>query len=380
MTTYTTELVGDLDVIDTYKELMEASTGPQSAYLRTKETLVDMFENTTFTDQEKSTVIAQTLSTIATSITTGALDAAIKIATENRDAKYALTKIREDTKFVTAQTAKVEQDISKSEADTDSMVWENYKRQASLYRDWGVKPWELSGNVGSTVENKNLIEDGTKVQENKMAKASLYTTYAKSYRQDGIVMPIVSDTTGYMTTAAGDDYGQSYWQNMVTERQWKGFDDNMRQHVANSSASMISMLLSTEVELPTATTEYLNQWDSSLSYLNNTLGKADGTITVTSEGTMTLGSAHTISGTSSNLTAGTNITVKYTAAWRTDEDGENIIETRNVGFTIVQENGTWVEVVDSSKVNMLTGQSVTVTLEALSPSGKTARATFVKLV
>jgi len=30
---YTQELVGDLDVIDTYKELMEVSTGPRSAYI-----------------------------------------------------------------------------------------------------------------------------------------------------------------------------------------------------------------------------------------------------------------------------------------------------------------------------------------------------------
>ena len=99
--------VPDLEVIDTYKELMAASTGQDSAYLKAKETLNDIISDNSMTGTEKSAIVAQTISAIATSITQSAMQTALAIAKENRDGKYALTKVMEDTKLVKEQTDKV---------------------------------------------------------------------------------------------------------------------------------------------------------------------------------------------------------------------------------------------------------------------------------
>ena len=267
--TYTQEAIADLDIRDTYKELMEASTGQGSAYLKAKETLQDIFDNDEIDGATKAEVISNTVAQIAVGVTSKAMDTALAIELANRNGVYELTKLKEDTKLVTAQANKVAQDDEKAQAETDAIVWDNYKRQASLVRDWGVTAYLLNPETDTVVPQIDYISDGTKYQENNMAKASLYTTYAKSFRQDGVVTPVVDMSTGYMTSAAGTLEGQSYWQNEVTERQYKGFDDNMRQHVANSSASMISMLLSTE-EAGIDYTPYLSQWNSALTYLNNT--------------------------------------------------------------------------------------------------------------
>ncbi len=44
-TQYNQVVVNDIDIIETYKKLMEASTGQGSAYLRSKETLIGMYKS-----------------------------------------------------------------------------------------------------------------------------------------------------------------------------------------------------------------------------------------------------------------------------------------------------------------------------------------------
>ena len=44
-TEYNQVIVNDIGIIDTYKKLMEASTGQGSAYLRSKETLIGMYKS-----------------------------------------------------------------------------------------------------------------------------------------------------------------------------------------------------------------------------------------------------------------------------------------------------------------------------------------------
>lgn len=42
---YNQVVINGIDIIDTYKKLMEASTGQGSAYLRAKETLISMHKS-----------------------------------------------------------------------------------------------------------------------------------------------------------------------------------------------------------------------------------------------------------------------------------------------------------------------------------------------
>ena len=173
--TYTPEVIGDLDVLDTYKELMEASVGDGSVYLRAKETLVSVYAESSMTDQMKASIIAQTISTIATQMTAQAMQGAIQIAKENRDGKYILTKLKADTLLTQEQADKAAADnllvgaqIASMNADEKIKIYTGWKAQAELYRDYGVSTYNLSLTT-DIVGQANYTEYGIKNEVKPLA-------------------------------------------------------------------------------------------------------------------------------------------------------------------------------------------------------------------
>lgn len=261
----------DLEVKSVFNELMQASTERGSMYLRAKETIIDYVEKGQLDEREKAALVAKHITELAQTMTAQTLQAAVQIAKENRDAKYALTKLREDTKLVTAQTQKILADIDKADIDTKLGIMAIKKAQSELYIDYGVNVSQLTTDVENLLIASNFDDRGSKYEAIKMAQANVYNGYATAYRQNGLVS-IVVDDRGYVTTGtSADTTGINYWQAKVAERQEEGFDDNMRQHVANSSATLVSMLLSAEdSSLSTQAQTVLNKWSTAVNYLNET--------------------------------------------------------------------------------------------------------------
>ena len=260
-TEYEQVTVNDIDIIDTYKKLMAASTGQGSVYLRAKETLIDLVAKGQLSETDKAALIAKHITDLSTGLSAQAMEMAFKIDKENRDTPYILTKLREDTKLVTANVAKTEADTADTESSAKLKVYSGWKTQADLYWDCGITAYTLSTTQDIMPELAYDKDFGIKRQTISKAQADVYTTLATNYRQNGsleisstgnvfpnnnlpVGLSIVQEAVGGTPTAA--ELGLTYEQTLVAERQIKGFDDNMAQHVVNSSASMISMLLATE--------------------------------------------------------------------------------------------------------------------------------------
>lgn len=266
-TQYNQVLVGDLDITETYKKLMVASTGEDSIYIRMKETLKDEFENTSgLTDAQRANALASGLVELMKSISSNAMEMALKIETEKRDAPYVLTKMKEDTRRITAEVLKVEKDIELADKNLWIGTVTGWKVQAEAYRDYGVQTWNQLETT-KVLPEAAYVNYGTKVETLKKAKVDTYATYANTYRQNGIVNYTTNESDGSFASVTHDAHGLTYWQTMVAGRQYQGFDDNQRQHVANSSASMISMLLSTEAS-GIDYSPYLGKWSAAADYLN----------------------------------------------------------------------------------------------------------------
>ena len=268
-TEYNHVLVNDLDIVNTYKKLMAASTGQGSIYLRAKETLIDYVDKGELSETDKAALVSKHITDLSMELSAQAMEMAYKLEKENRDAEYTLTQLKEDTRLTTAQVAKIEADIENADADKDLKVMTGWKAQAELYRDYGVSSWnyELLPTILPTGAYSSY---GIKVETIKMSQANVYNGYATAYRQNGVVLPSIDSTTGWLTNqTTGDTTGLSYWQTQVAERQKKGFDDNMRQHIANSSATMVSMLLSSEeAALVDDASAALTKWTTAVNYLN----------------------------------------------------------------------------------------------------------------
>lgn len=282
-TEYSQVIVNNIDIIDTYKKLMAASTGQGSVYLRAKETLIDLVAKGQLSETDKAALIAKHITDLSTGLSAQAMEMAFKIDKENRDTPYTLTKLREDTKLVTANVAKTEADIADTESNAKLKVYSGWKTQAELYWDCGITAYTLSTTQDIIPELAYDKDFGIKRQTISKAQADLHTTLATNYRQNGsleisstgdvfpnsnlpVGLSIVQEAVGATPTAA--ELGLTYEQTRMVDRQVKGFDDNMRQHVINSSASMVSMLLATEESsLVDDASVTLNKWNTAATYL-----------------------------------------------------------------------------------------------------------------
>lgn len=410
-TVYDQITIGSIDIVDTYKKLMGASTEQGSIYIKAKETLSEYVLNGDLSDKEKVTLMANYLANLTTQLSAQAMEMAFKLDKENKDAPYVLTKLQEDTRVVTANVTRLDKEIDSIDKDNKLKTYNGWKAQAELYWDYGIKAYNLSTvddivteiNYDKTIGTKKAIQDKTKadmfttlatnyrqsgdltisstgldvplvavvqkaasvgaptiaevgnvykqtelvdsqkskmtadvdniVQDTKLkvytgwklqgdvywdygiksynmststdlvtlanittdfgikrqtiskAQADVYTTLATNYRQNGSLtinstdavfsansLPVglniqQSATVPGAPTAA--EYGLTYEQTLVAERQIKGFDDNKKQHVINSSASLVSMLLATEeASLVDDATTALNKWTLAADYLN----------------------------------------------------------------------------------------------------------------
>lgn len=263
---FTKEPVSDLSIITTYKELMAASTDQDSVYIKAKETLSALLLGNDLKGTEKAAIISQTISAIASNITSSAMTAAIDIAKHNQVIPYELAKVREDTIYTQEQANKVATDIANAEEDFKTKVYNGWKIQGELVRDFGINAFNLAVTTDIVPEVQYDVY-GTKYEAIRQAKANVYNTYASSYRGNGYVTVNLNADGTLAGTTTGDANGLTTAQTAVAVRQEVGFDDNMRQHVANSSASMMSMLLSTEAS-GIDYAPYLAKWSTSIDYLN----------------------------------------------------------------------------------------------------------------
>lgn len=335
-TTYTQVVANKLVLTDTYKELMKASIGQGSAYLKAKETVNQLLKDSTIKDTDKALLISNMIVGITNTITTKAMDMAYAVEKDKRDAPYELTKMKEDTRLVTAQISKIEKDDLKAEAEKNLTIMAGWKTQAELLRDFGANTSTLS--TATTIVPSNVFtETGTKVETIKMSQASRYNTYASSFRSNGYVsVPLNADGT-LSVNATGDNNGLVTAQTAVAVRQKEGFDDNMRQHVANSSASMISLLLSTEAG-GIDYTPYLASWSGATNYLNTTkLATAGSILNNLPPVSISKAAGQTLAGTTISILPGVSVVVKLYST--TAVAGE--IHASSEVVALVQQDGTW---------------------------------------
>lgn len=202
---------------------------------------------------------------------------ATQIAKENRDSPYELAKVVADTKMTLEQADKLANDnilttqqIDNMKADTINKRISGWKVQADIFTKNGINVTAQSSSnpiLTSVAVSNSLGLDNTQAEQVKAAK---FSSLASTFRRDGSIawdidanddVISLTDTTPVATkllTVAQTD---------VAIRQEKGFDDNMRQHAANSSANMIGLLLSSENFTAIAPAD-VDAWRTALTYLN----------------------------------------------------------------------------------------------------------------
>jgi len=266
--------VNPLEVIKHYNTLMQESAGADSLYIRTKETLDAFLAKSTIPMNERANILSQALVQMTTSITAQAMTTAVAIAREDRVGVYELTKLREDTLLVQAQRDKLNRDEQDDHdlkaAQIQDMVIKGWKIQSDMRSENGTTVVGLTTTANAILPANAFQSQGIKYEQEQQIKASVYATFAKSYRESGVISWTLDGVTGKVTAMTDLDNtnpGLTKAQENVAIRQEKAFDDNMVQHSANSSANMIGLLLSAE-QAGVLTAADADRWRTALTYLN----------------------------------------------------------------------------------------------------------------
>ena len=365
------EIVADLDVITQYNNLMKASVAKDSIYIRAKESLQSFFASSNMTDPDKAAILSNMLTSMTTSITNQAMSTALAIAKENREGKYAISKVIADILVTKEQADKLAADnlvatatASKISQDTTNAIIQGWKLQSDMVRENGITAFPSLTSAALPVTN--VGDRGLKWEQEQQTKMSVYATMAKSYRESGLVSWTVDSATNKINSIIDllpATPGLTHAQTKVAIRQELGFDDNKRQHAANSSANMIGLLLSAE-ESGNITAADVNLWRSAVGYLNTASNGVPspipGTITVTAPpASISKAAGVVLSGTTTSITPGTAVTVLILRG----------TTKSNIPASMVQVDGTWSVTVNVSDIDTLTTGVATVALEVVDSTG-----------
>ena len=365
------EIVADLDVITQYNNLMKASVAKDSIYIRAKESLQSFFASSNMTDPDKAAILSNMLTSMTTSITNQAMSTALAIAKENREGKYAISKVIADIMVTKEQADKLAADnlvatatASKISQDTTNAIIQGWKLQSDMVRENGITAFPSLTSTALPISN--VGNKGIKWEQEQQTKMSVYATMAKSYRESGLVSWTVDSATNKINSIKDllpATPGLTHAQTKVAIRQELGFDDNKRQHAANSSANMIGLLLSAE-ESGNITAADVNLWRSAVGYLNTASNGVPspipGTITVTAPpASISKAAGVVLSGTTTSITPGTAVTVLILRG----------TTKSNIPASMVQVDGTWSVTVNVSDIDTLTTGVATVALEVVDSTG-----------
>jgi len=274
------EFVGKLSITEQFRAIMKDATGQDSVYIHAKETVKALVMNSSLTEREKADIISKTIAGIAGSITSKAMDVAYNMAVNDREAPYALTKVRVDTEMVDANRRNADKEdklidskIAQVDSDIDYRTQQGWELQCKLLRDYGLPINALNiNNVLLNTDVSAFIDYSTKGAPIKTGEADYYSKMAQSLMQNGDTKFSFADTTFGALSATGNTLatqGMAYRQTRVAERNFDAFDDNMRQHAANSASSMLGVMIgSTAFTNALAYKDELDLWTESMNYLN----------------------------------------------------------------------------------------------------------------
>lgn len=250
-----------LDVVTKMQALTDAVKADGSLLLYMKDTIETIFNDYEISEEEKGRLIASTIGQMVVTANHDAMAMAVQWASVEEEQAYTLAKLKNDALIsemnlykAYSESCLVGANIALTEAQADKTVAD------MIMEDGKVTGRDTNGVI------TGLDGTGVKAAQYEQIINDIYIQRADSYRKSGVVEIGVDISDGITKGISGDLNGQSYWQMKVTERQEKGFDDNMRQHAANSASQMISFMLSGDASDAIQEAD-VTRWRNAVDYL-----------------------------------------------------------------------------------------------------------------
>ena len=272
-----------LDVIEKQKQLVEEALGPDSIYIRMKETLLDLLNQGDIKGTEKARAIAETITQMSASITANVMNTGLAWAEAEKRLALQKEELEKQLDILEQQGKLTENQV----ADT---LASRQLKQAQLLRLYGTPSKDSDGNVvmlaneGKEYLTMENIEADTanKAIQGEVLTATKEQNWAQTHK-------LIADTYinhGVFTWTNLNDKGLSGvsktnvgyvtlsdLQKQVSKEQARGYVYNAWANAASAGASMLGTLAGAELEsIPSTTwTEMINLWKNPTQKLGNEL-------------------------------------------------------------------------------------------------------------
>ena len=280
MANTTIALSTSLDVIDKYKELVEASLDGDSIYIRAKETIVDVYDDSSMTDKQKAELVSTTIASMASSITASSMQLALQWETQEKELTLKKEELEYNIDLMKLAADKAEQETAVSEANKHLL-------QAKLLREYGVKTVNADGDL-TLLDDSGLIYEQIRasvqdtankltlnsqiVSQTEEVQARTHKLVADTYVNHGLFTgyTITDNGIANATKVATGYVTLSDMNKQVAKEQAKGYAWNAWSNVATGSAGMIGTLIAAEVpELVDDAQDALTNWSTAITNLNS---------------------------------------------------------------------------------------------------------------
>ena len=254
---------GTLDVSAKYKQLMQDTLSDDSLYIRAKNTFKVIFDDLQLTEIQKAELVSQHVAGMTSQLSGAAMQTALSWSKEERDGAYTLAKIKAETELAMAQALKAEEEICLTQKQTEKMCADITATISGSYRENGIP----TGYEADGCKPTGLDDTGLKFHQTKQVMGATYQIYADAFRKSGIVQVRADTNDDVVKGMVGDDDGYTNQQSKNAERQRIAYEDSKLNHAANSSATMIGQLLSSET-LSTNNAQDIELWRDTVTKLN----------------------------------------------------------------------------------------------------------------
>lgn len=272
----TLSIESNLDILNKYKQLIEATSDGESLYVRAREVIRALKDDNMITNGDEGAAIAQVVSQLAGSGMSSAISGALQWATAEKDIQFK----KEELEYRIDQ---MKLEAEKTEFDRDVSAAQKIYTQAKTIREMGT-PTILNGDVASLPnegllynqnegikkDNEIKIEQKTQIQsQTKQVQAQVHKLVADTYVNHGMFTGYAVADTGITGAAKIADtfVTLSDLNKRVAAEQAKGYALNAYGTAASSSAGMIGTLVAAEIP-NLDMTPYLTKWGTAVDKLN----------------------------------------------------------------------------------------------------------------
>ena len=270
-----------LDVIEKQRKLVDEALGPDSIYIRMKETLEALFTNGGLEKASKAKVIGETIAQMSASITANVMSTGLAWAEAEK--KLALQKAE-----LEKQLDILEQQGKLTENQVADALASKQLKQAQLLRMYGTPSKDSDGNVVllgndgkeyASIQNIEADTDNKEIQGDVLTAtkeqnwAQTHKIIADTYINHGVFTWTGLSSTG-VTGVNKTNLGYvtlSDLQKQVSKEQARGYVYNAWANAASAGASMLGTLAGAELESISSTTwtEMINLWKNPTQKLGN---------------------------------------------------------------------------------------------------------------